>query len=153
MRITSLALPMTREVSLALTWAGIFACAFALMLTIFSANAWTLNDLGRGDAGRETAGRAQTIIAGLQHVVAMFGATVLAPILMGFDPNVAILFSGIATLLFFVVTGGRAAELSRLVLRLHRRGAGRHRLQGRRAEPRTSRVALGGIIFCGASMR
>ena len=30
----------------------------------------------------------QTVIAGLQHVVAMFGATVLAPILMGFDPNV-----------------------------------------------------------------
>lgn len=49
----------------------------------------------------------QTIVAGLQHVVAMFGATVLAPILMGFDPNVAILFSGIATLIFFVVTGGR----------------------------------------------
>jgi uracil-xanthine permease len=49
----------------------------------------------------------QTIVLGLQHVVAMFGATVLAPILMGFDPNVAILFSGIATLLFFVITGGR----------------------------------------------
>jgi xanthine/uracil permease len=35
----------------------------------------------------------QTIALGLQHVVAMFGATVLAPLLMGFDPNVAILFS------------------------------------------------------------
>jgi putative pyrimidine permease RutG len=46
-------------------------------------------------------------VVGLQHVVAMFGSTVLAPILMGFDPNLAILFSGIATLLFFVVTGGR----------------------------------------------
>ncbi|MBF9231955.1 solute carrier family 23 protein [Microvirga alba] len=49
----------------------------------------------------------QTIVVGLQHVVAMFGSTVLAPILMGFDPNVSILFSGIATLLFFVVVGGR----------------------------------------------
>lgn len=48
-----------------------------------------------------------TVLVGLQHVVAMFGATVLAPILMGFDPNVAIFFSGIATLIFFVVTGGR----------------------------------------------
>src|SRR5436190_5041279 len=48
-----------------------------------------------------------TILVGLQHVVAMFGATVLAPLLMGFDPNVAIFFSGIATLIFFVVTGGR----------------------------------------------
>jgi putative pyrimidine permease RutG len=45
----------------------------------------------------------QMIAAGLQHVVAMFGATVLAPILMGFDPNLAILFSGIATLIFVVV--------------------------------------------------
>ena len=49
----------------------------------------------------------QTVSSGLQHVVAMFGATVLAPILMGFDPNVSILFSGIATLIFFVVVGGR----------------------------------------------
>lgn len=49
----------------------------------------------------------QTVVLGLQHVVAMFGATVLAPILMGFDPNVAIFFSGIATLIFFVAVGGR----------------------------------------------
>src|SRR5918997_3346176 len=49
----------------------------------------------------------QTFVVGLQHVVAMFGATVLAPLLMGFDPNVSILFSGIATLIFFVVVGGR----------------------------------------------
>jgi len=42
----------------------------------------------------------QTIIIGFQHVVAMFGATVLAPILMGFDPNVAVLFSGVGTLIF-----------------------------------------------------
>jgi len=49
----------------------------------------------------------QTIALGLQHVVAMFGATVLAPLLMGFDPNVAILFSGVGTLIFFVAVGGR----------------------------------------------
>jgi uracil-xanthine permease len=49
----------------------------------------------------------QTVALGLQHVVAMFGATVLAPLLMGFDPNVAILFSGIGTLIFFVLVGGR----------------------------------------------
>src|SRR5918997_1318351 len=48
----------------------------------------------------------QTFVLGLQHVVAMFGATVLAPLLMGFDPNVSILFSGIATLIFFLVVGG-----------------------------------------------
>jgi uracil-xanthine permease len=49
----------------------------------------------------------QTLVAGLQHVVAMFGSTALAPILMGFDPNVSILFSGIATFVFFIVVGGR----------------------------------------------
>jgi uracil-xanthine permease len=48
-----------------------------------------------------------SIALGLQHVVAMFGATVLAPLLMGFDPNVAILFSGIGTLIFFALVGGR----------------------------------------------
>ncbi|OGR50673.1 MAG: hypothetical protein A2049_10665 [Elusimicrobia bacterium GWA2_62_23] len=41
---------------------------------------------------------------GLQHVVAMFGATVLAPILMGFNPQTAIFFSGIGTLLFIAIT-------------------------------------------------
>jgi uracil-xanthine permease len=44
---------------------------------------------------------------GLQHVIAMFGATVLAPFLMGFDPNLAIFFSGIGTLIFMVVVRGR----------------------------------------------
>src|SRR5215211_5181846 len=49
----------------------------------------------------------QMVVVGLQHVVAMFGATVLAPILMGFDPNVSILFSGLATFIFFLIVGGR----------------------------------------------
>lgn len=49
----------------------------------------------------------QTIAVGLQHVVAMFGSTTLAPLIMGFDPNVAILFSGIGTLVFFLIVGGR----------------------------------------------
>ncbi|MGD9833304.1 MAG: solute carrier family 23 protein [Piscinibacter sp.] len=49
----------------------------------------------------------QTAAMGVQHVIAMFGATVLAPILMGFDPNVAILMSGIGTLIFFVLVGGQ----------------------------------------------
>ena len=49
----------------------------------------------------------QSFVLGLQHVFAMFGSTVLAPLLMGFDPNLAILLSGISTLLFFLLTGGR----------------------------------------------
>ena len=49
----------------------------------------------------------QTLALGIQHVLAMFGGTALAPLLMGFDPNTAIFFSGIGTLIFFLCTGGR----------------------------------------------
>lgn len=55
----------------------------------------------------ETLPLGQTLVLGLQHAVAMFGATVLMPLLMGLDPNLAILVSGIGTLLFFFITGGR----------------------------------------------
>ena len=51
----------------------------------------------------------QTIFVGLQHIFAMFGSTVLAPILMGFDPNTAIFFSGVGTRIFFLVVGADAA--------------------------------------------
>jgi uracil-xanthine permease len=44
---------------------------------------------------------------GMQHVVAMFGATVLAPVLMGFNPQTAIFFSGVGTLIFVAVTRGK----------------------------------------------
>jgi putative pyrimidine permease RutG len=48
-----------------------------------------------------------SIALGLQHVLAMFGATVVAPLLMGFPPNTAIFFSGVATIIFFLVVGGK----------------------------------------------
>src|SRR2546427_13098944 len=41
----------------------------------------------------------------VQHVMAMFGDTVLVPLILGFSPNTVIFFSGVATLLFLVVTG------------------------------------------------
>ncbi len=37
---------------------------------------------------------AQTAVMGVQHAVAMFGATVLMPILMGLDPNLSIFYVG-----------------------------------------------------------
>lgn len=67
---------------------------------------WTLTTADRV-APDERLPWPQTFVAGFQHVVAMFGSTVLAPIIMGFDPNVAVLMSGIGTLIFFVVVGGR----------------------------------------------
>ncbi|GGJ01425.1 uracil transporter [Alicyclobacillus cellulosilyticus] len=43
----------------------------------------------------------------MQHVFAMFGATVLVPYLTGLDPGAALVASGVATLLFHWVTGGK----------------------------------------------
>ncbi|MGP5088395.1 uracil-xanthine permease family protein [Brachybacterium tyrofermentans] len=45
-----------------------------------------------------------TIGIGAQHVIAMFGATFLVPLLTGFPPSTTLLFSGIGTLLFLTIT-------------------------------------------------
>ncbi|HEX6937719.1 MAG TPA: solute carrier family 23 protein [Actinomycetes bacterium] len=44
---------------------------------------------------------------GAQHVIAMFGATFVFPIVMGLDPNLAIMMSGVATILFLLITQDR----------------------------------------------
>ncbi|MEV6095463.1 solute carrier family 23 protein [Nocardia sp. NPDC051981] len=49
----------------------------------------------------------RTLGLGAQHVVAMFGASFVAPVLMGLDPNLAIMMSGVATVLFLLSTRGR----------------------------------------------
>lgn len=90
----------------------------------------------------------QTAVMGVQHLIAMFGATVLAPILMGFDPNVAILMSGIGTLIFFLITGGKVpsylgssfAFIGVVIAASGYAGPGPNANIG---------VALGGIIACG----
>jgi len=50
---------------------------------------------------------AQAIPLGLQHVFAMFGATVLVPLLTGLSPSVALLSSGIGTIIFLLLTKSR----------------------------------------------
>ncbi|MFF1464625.1 uracil-xanthine permease family protein [Streptomyces sp. NPDC058330] len=44
---------------------------------------------------------------GAQHVVSMIGACFVAPVLMGLDPNLAVMASGVATILFLLITRGR----------------------------------------------
>jgi len=44
---------------------------------------------------------------GAQHVIAMFGATFVFPIIMGLDPNLAIMMSGIATICFLLIVKGK----------------------------------------------
>ncbi|MGZ4199646.1 MAG: uracil-xanthine permease family protein, partial [Thermoleophilia bacterium] len=52
-----------------------------------------------------------TIGIGMQHVVAMFGATFLVPVLTGFPPTATIFFSGVGTLIFIAMTIGRGQRL------------------------------------------
>ncbi|MFG2967473.1 MULTISPECIES: uracil-xanthine permease family protein [unclassified Streptomyces] len=49
----------------------------------------------------------RTVGLGAQHVVAMFGASFVAPVLMGLNPNLAIMMSGAATVIFLLATRGR----------------------------------------------
>jgi uracil-xanthine permease len=48
-----------------------------------------------------------TIGIGAQHVVAMFGATFLVPLITHFPPSTTLFFSAVGTLLFLVITAGR----------------------------------------------
>jgi len=92
---------------------------------------------------------AQTLALGLQHVVAMFGATVLAPLLMGFDPNVAILFSGVGTLIFFVAVGGRVPSYLGSSFSFISVVIAATAYSGRGPNPNLG-VALAGIVAAGA---
>ncbi len=49
----------------------------------------------------------KTVGLGAQHVVAMFGATFVFPLLMGLNPQLAVMMSGVATLIFLAVVKGR----------------------------------------------
>jgi uracil-xanthine permease len=91
----------------------------------------------------------QTVALGIQHVIAMFGGTVLVPLLMGFDPNVSVLMSGVGTLVFFVVTAGHVpsylgSSFSFVAVVYAATGYG-----GQGANANIG-VALGGIVVCGA---
>src|SRR5260370_6453443 len=91
----------------------------------------------------------QTIALGVQHVVAMFGGSVLGPLLMGFDANVAVLMSGVGTLIFFIAVGGKVpsylgSSFSFISVVVAATGYAGQGLKTR------IDVALGGIIVCGA---
>jgi len=74
---------------------------------------WKLHGDGRGLAPGEVVAPderlswGKTVGIGAQHVVAMFGATFVFPVVMGLDPNLAIMMSGIATILFLLIVNGK----------------------------------------------
>ena len=52
-------------------------------------------------------GTGKALILGLQHTFAMFGATVLVPLLTGLDVSTTLLCAGLGTLLFHLITKGK----------------------------------------------
>ena len=52
-------------------------------------------------------GGGKTLVLGLQHMFAMFGATVLVPIITGLSVSATLLFAGLGTLLFHLLTKGK----------------------------------------------
>lgn len=55
----------------------------------------------------KTLGAPRVAILGIQHMFAMFGATILVPMLTGLDVSTTLLFAGLGTLLFHLVTKGK----------------------------------------------
>ena len=71
---------------------------------------WTLKEnLTQGGVvgPRERLSWGKTVGLGAQHVVAMFGATFVFPLLMGLNPQLAVMMSGIATLVFLFAVNHR----------------------------------------------
>jgi uracil-xanthine permease len=70
---------------------------------------WKVVDPAPGEpvAPDERLAWGKTIGLGAQHVVAMFGATFVFPVVMGLDPNLAIFFSGVCTILFLLVCNNK----------------------------------------------
>src|SRR3954463_8080316 len=87
----------------------------------------------------------RTFGIGAQHVVAIFGATFLVPVLTGFPPATTLLFSGVGTVLFLIITGNRLpsylgssfAVISPVVAAVGSNGAG---------------SALGGLVALGLTL-
>ncbi|HIY66955.1 MAG TPA: nitrate reductase, partial [Candidatus Agrococcus pullicola] len=87
----------------------------------------------------------KTIGLGGQHVIAMFGATFIVPVITGFPPATTLFFSGLGTILFLLITGNRLpsylgssfAFIVPIGVAMSSHGEG---------------VALGGIVLAGACL-
>lgn len=73
---------------------------------------------------------AQLVPLSIQHVFAMFGASVLVPILFGIHSGIVLFMNGIGTLLFIFLTKGQSSGLSRLQLCFFSARGHRHRGAG-----------------------
>src|SRR3954451_1697269 len=70
---------------------------------------WEVVDPAPGEAvaPQQRLAWGKTVGIGAQHVVAMFGATFVFPLVMGLNANLAIMMSGIATICFLLIVQGK----------------------------------------------
>lgn len=122
---------------------------------------WRLHGDGRSIAPGEVVAPGErltwprTIGIGVQHVVAMFGATFLVPLLTGFDPSTTLFFTGVGTLLFLGITSGRLPSyLGSSFALIAPIGAvtGYVAGGGGTIDPHLASLAQGGVIAAGASL-
>lgn len=122
---------------------------------------WRLHGDGRSIAPGEVVAPGErltwprTIGIGVQHVVAMFGATFLVPLLTGFDPSTTLFFTGVGTLLFLGITSGRLPSyLGSSFALIAPIGAvtGYVAGGGQTIDPHLASLAQGGVIAAGASL-
>lgn len=95
-----------------------------------------------------------TVGIGLQHVVAMFGATFIVPVIMGFPTSTALFFSGIGTMLFLLITGNRVPSyLGSSFALLAPVAAIAPLAQGEQSlDAAAISLALGGIVITGVAL-
>jgi uracil-xanthine permease len=85
----------------------------------------------------------RTIGVGLQHIAAMFGATFLVPVITGFPATTTLLFSGIGTILFLIITGNKVPSY------LGSSFAFLGPIAAAMGAQKNMAAALGGIVFTG----
>ena len=64
-------------------------------------------DFSKGVYDAMTLGKPRVLVLGVQHMFAMFGATVLVPLITGLSVSTTLLCAGLGTLLFHLITGGK----------------------------------------------
>jgi NCS2 family nucleobase:cation symporter-2 len=85
----------------------------------------------------------RTIGVGLQHIAAMFGATFLVPVITGFPATTTLLFSGIGTIIFLIITGNKVPSY------LGSSFAFLGPIAAAMGAQKNMAAALGGIVFTG----
>ena len=68
-------------------------------------------DYSKGVYDARQLGTGRMLILGVQHMFAMFGASVLVPFLFGISPAIVLLMNGVGTLLFIFITKGKGTGL------------------------------------------